>query len=61
MLLLEPSQAWHLGPGTAWGATSLVGVGAQTERLRELLLVSAERSDLLQTADPVDCKCEMFE
>lgn len=54
------SGSWQ-APGTARGATPLVGVGAQTERLGELLLVSAERSNLLQTADPIDCKCEMFE
>lgn len=53
------SGSWH-APGTARGAAPLVGVGAQTER-SNLLLVSAERSTLLQTADRVDCKCEMFE
>ena len=53
------SGSWR-APGMAPGATPLVGVGAQTVRRSELLLVSAERSNLLQTADPVDCKCEMF-
>lgn len=65
MLLQEPSQAWHLGPGMPWARPEVppphLGIGAQTARMGELLLVSAERSNLLQTADPVDYKCEMFE
>ena len=54
------SGSWH-APGAARGATLLVGVGAQKERPGELFLVSAERSNLLHTAGPVEYKCEMFE
>lgn len=36
------SGSWH-APGTAQGATPLIGVGAQTERPGESLLVSAEK------------------
>lgn len=46
------SGSWH-APGVARGATPPISVGAQIERLGELLLLSAEISNLLQTADPV--------
>jgi len=42
----------------AWGAIPHIRVGALMEGRGELLLVSAERSDYLQTADH---KCEMVE
>lgn len=51
MLLLEPSQALHLGPGMPGVLSPPNGVGALMEGKDELLLVLAERPDFLQIAD----------